>query len=518
MDGSGPPPRLVPGTIALLLSGLVPGVGYAQDVKLITQCAAPQLAAAATLPPAGSDDPALASASAPLTTVICNLWATDAVTFKTVKASIKGQADRLDVQYDPRNQTLAVMFLIQLMDPARRSVMTPMLDTVVKIAEPRDAKHRYAAYSIANDLNLVADFSASKADFDKQVRAVKGVALPTQLYKGAIEAIAKLAKEKADRKALVILGDGNSDDTSYDHDPVVKAARDAGVIIHALGFAAEASDQPKFQYIRRLAEETGGFRREVRVGSSQKYTINNQFVAEALENGGTATMTCGSRRGRRRSASPPISTTGAPRAPSSASRCRRRRRRGEHPRPTRSSRSEPAAPAAWYQQAVCLGPREQDGRADQRRGTGVGHDRTVARRHQQHKCTQGPAGRRGRRGGGGDHIVYGWLEMLDGNASRYPLQTTNVRIGRHRDNDICLQNEFDLAAARAAAFQCGQAALRHHGPGRRQRCHRQQGQAAIARVERWRPGGARRGPIALPRQHGGRGCRACCSGSWLRCR
>src|SRR6187551_1096389 len=85
--------RLVPGTIALLLSGLVPGVGYAQDVKLITQCAAAQLAAAA-LPPAGSDDPALASASAPLTTVSCNLWATDAVTFKTVKASIKGQADR----------------------------------------------------------------------------------------------------------------------------------------------------------------------------------------------------------------------------------------------------------------------------------------------------------------------------------------------------------------------------------------------------------------------------------------
>jgi hypothetical protein len=37
--------------------------------------------------------------------------------------------------------------------------------------------------------------------------------------------------------------------------------------------------------------------------------------------------------------------------------------------------------------------------------------------------------------------VYGWLDMLDGNASRYPLQTTNIRIGRHRDNDICLQND-----------------------------------------------------------------------------
>jgi len=38
-------------------------------------------------------------------------------------------------------------------------------------------------------------------------------------------------------------------------------------------------------------------------------------------------------------------------------------------------------------------------------------------------------------------VAYGWLEMLDGNASRYPLKTTNVRIGRHRDNDICLHND-----------------------------------------------------------------------------
>ena len=40
-----------------------------------------------------------------------------------------------------------------------------------------------------------------------------------------------------------------------------------------------------------------------------------------------------------------------------------------------------------------------------------------------------------------DGRVYGWLDMLDGNASQYPLRTTNVRIGRHRDNDICLQND-----------------------------------------------------------------------------
>jgi len=52
------------------------------------------------------------------------------------------------------------------------------------------------------------------------------------------------------------------------------------------------------------------------------------------------------------------------------------------------------------------------------------------------------AARKDRLGAGlAEQPVYGWLDMLDGNASRYPLQTTNVRIGRHRDNDICLLND-----------------------------------------------------------------------------
>ena len=240
----------------------------------------------------------------------------------------------------------------------------------------------------------MADFSASKADFDKQVRAVRGVALPTQLYKGALEAIAKLAKEKGDRKALVILGDGNSDDTSYDHDPVVKAAKDAGVIIHALGFAADSSDQPKFQYIRRLAEETGGFRREVRVGGVQKYTISNQFVAEALENGGTAivslkeppgpvalSLTADLGGGRSESVQVAVTMPAPPvvREPAAV----------PPPPATRAA----STPVGLVPEAGRVGGREQDGGPDQRRGAGPGHDRAGAVRLQQLCRAQGPPGR-----------------------------------------------------------------------------------------------------------------------------
>jgi hypothetical protein len=37
--------------------------------------------------------------------------------------------------------------------------------------------------------------------------------------------------------------------------------------------------------------------------------------------------------------------------------------------------------------------------------------------------------------------IYAWLQFLDANSTRVPIGATSVRIGRHADNDICLQNK-----------------------------------------------------------------------------
>lgn len=430
--------RVVLGTIALWLSGLPFGAGHAQDLRLLAQCAAPELVTPA---PGGADEPSAGAPGKPTTTVSCNLWATDAVSFKDVRASVKGRSERLPVRFEPRSQSLAVMFVVQMMEPSRRALTASMLDAVVKIADARADKQRFAAYTIANDLNLIADFDASKADFEKKVRAVRGVALPTQLYKGALEAVTKLARERADRKALIILGDGNSDDTSYEHEQVVKAAKDAGVIIHALGFAAEAANLPTFQNIRRLAEETNGFRREVRLGGAQKYTIGNQFAAEALENGGTAritlrespgqvvlNMTADFAGGRSESVERSV-TVPTPPPP---------------PEPTvvvdAPTASEPSPPSAWHQKLVAWAGENPTVAAISGVAVGLGSIGLALFAFSSHAARKARLAEAAAEEAGGG-MIYGWLDMMDGNASQYPLQTTNVRIGRHRDNDICLLND-----------------------------------------------------------------------------
>ncbi len=424
---------VVPGAIALWLSCLASGVGHAQDARLLAQCGTPLLEAPAAPPPGGSDDPAVSAPSGPSTKVSCNLWATDAVSFKGVRATVKGRSEALQVRFEPRNQTLSALLLIQLMGPNRRSVLTQMLDTAVKIAEARTNKRRFAAYTIANDLTLVADFNASKADFDKQVRAVRAASLPSQLYKGALEAISKLAKETSERKALVILGDGNSDDTSYDYEQVVKAAKSAGVTIHALGFSAEVAEQPWFQNIRRLAEETGGFNREVRVANTQKYTVGNQFAAEALENGGTAVVSL---------REPPGPLTLVFTVDFSGGRSEKLEYAVTVPTPppapepdVSDTQSGPAGPIAWHQKLVAWARENKLVALISGVAVGLGTLGLALFAVSSH------AARKARLAEEQTGVVYGWLDMLDGNASVYPLQTTNVRIGRHRDNDICLLND-----------------------------------------------------------------------------
>jgi hypothetical protein len=429
---------IVAGTIVVLLCGLAPGTPLAQDAKLLAHCAAPQRVA-------GSADASPGASQAVEATVSCEMRSTDAVVFKGVKASVKGRSEPLEVDFkafDAGSNSLTGMFLVQILDPARRATLVQMADAVVRIAEQRDGNRRLAAYSFDNDLTLLADFDAPKRDFERQVRAVKAVALPTQLYKTSLDAIAKLAREKGDRKALIILGDGQSDDTADEHDQVVKAAREAGVVVHALGFLGSAADSPKFQALRRLADETGGFRREVRVGGTQKYAVSNKFVAEALENGGslkmtlkeppgsvTVTMTATFAEGRTDSIDRSFTLVAPPASP-------------QPPPQTQPSQggagpvAEPSAPSAWYERllgwalanlalAVVVGAALIAGVA----GLAVLAVNSFS------APTPGATlpVEEGR--------VYGWLEMLDGAASRYPLRTTNARIGRHRDNDICLQND-----------------------------------------------------------------------------
>ena len=71
------------GTIVVLLSGFGAGIGHAQDAKLLANCAAPQLAAGGRI----GGRRRLHRRQQRNRNVSCEVRATDAMTFKSVKAA-----------------------------------------------------------------------------------------------------------------------------------------------------------------------------------------------------------------------------------------------------------------------------------------------------------------------------------------------------------------------------------------------------------------------------------------------
>jgi hypothetical protein len=444
--------------IGLLLSVFGSSVASAADPKLFVKCQEPAK-------PSGAGQG----------TVTCDVRASGAAVFKELKATIKGEKEPLETKleaFNPAEQSTTTAYLIQILPNNRRTTLAQMGDAVVTFTDQRVGKRRFMAYTFANDLALVADSGTSKAEFVRQIIAIKPLTATIQLYKTALQAVEALAKETGDRKALVILADGTSDDTGYSHDQVVKAAKDAGVVIHVLGYYDDRSARPQFQKLIRLAEDTGGSAVEVKQGPATKDfakdVVTNRFAGEVLENGGKAVVTlkgaAGAQTiefkadltdGKTLVAEEKVTVPAA--APPSYDRPAFERAPEPEPEPAGVLGSITdwaednsfivvalgvllgggiVAFAAFGQQI--LGRVRGDGSvlagpADPlQAGTYDDNDDPMTQDGGEGELLRDADGR---------PVVYGWLEMLDGNASRHPLRTTNVRVGRHRDNDICLQND-----------------------------------------------------------------------------
>lgn len=433
--------------VGLLLS-VLGSFGAAAETKLVAACREPAPGAAGAL-----------------ATLACDVRANGFAAFKDVKAAIKGESADLAAKFaafDPATQGATTAYMIQLLPNARRATLTQMGDAVVTFADARQGKRRFTAYTFANDLTLISDSGASKNEFARQVIAIKPANATVQLYKTALQAVEALAKESGERKSLVILGDGTSDDTSYGHDQVVQAAKDAGVTIHVLGYYDDRGERPNFQKLARLAEETGGYATEVKQGpgKDKDFTadvVNSRFVGEVLENGGTLTadlkgpagdqtvvLKADLADGKHIEAEHKVTVPAAPQPTVDAPFPRTE----EPPPPERSGIVDWMAdnPVLVVMLGLLAGAGVVAFTARGRAMLGQGAPIAAAAGSDSDDSvtTGGEAGGEAGellRDAEGLPVVYGWLEMLDGNASRHPLRTTNVRVGRHRDNDICLQND-----------------------------------------------------------------------------
>ena len=179
----------------------------------------------------------------------------------------------------------AILFLIDTSDPGRENVIIENKKDIKKILESVRKYHHIGLASFDSTLRVEAPPGSSNEEILKSLEKLHAIGKTTELYRSVLSAIHVLDKVKADRKIIYLFSDGLAEDKAYYHSDVVKAAREAGIVITSMGYPRSVSQSVGLQTIRRLSEETGG----VFIQSDNHFDIKDtklKSLFDGIDNGG----------------------------------------------------------------------------------------------------------------------------------------------------------------------------------------------------------------------------------------
>jgi len=213
-------------------------------------------AAAATL----TEHMDIACTQQDVTALHCDYRLLEGGTLKSAAAEHNGSVVEGDhaSSYPGPGDTTAVLALVDTSDPARQPVVARIVAQLDELREAGQPHHRFGLASFDSTLEMLAPLDGTAADFRAAAATLSATGRTTELYRNVREAVRLLGNSEATRRVLVVFSDGLAEDFAYHHEDVVSAARDAGVIIHGVGYPRSVAQSVALQTIRRLSDETGG--------------------------------------------------------------------------------------------------------------------------------------------------------------------------------------------------------------------------------------------------------------------
>jgi len=192
----------------------------------------------------------------------------------TIAGISLGQSELRD--YPAEGETTAVLFLLDISNPARQPVVEKNLEQIEAIARAGSEHHRFALATFAETLQIAAEMGSDPAALGDAGEDVRAVGQRTELIRLGAEAVDYLDRIAADRKVIVLMSDGEAEDDTSVYPPgyFAEAARRVGVRVYALGF--HPSREETFGKMRFIAEQSGG----ALIRADRSYDLPESYLAD----------------------------------------------------------------------------------------------------------------------------------------------------------------------------------------------------------------------------------------------
>jgi hypothetical protein len=191
---------------------------------------------------------------------LCDYRTFDAARTRQLRIKIDGTArPARDAALFPAHwQTSAVLFLIDVSDPARARTVARNVD-VVRAMIARLHPYQKAGVAVFDtDVRVLAPIGAAPDALNAALGNVHAAGLATEFYKSVIHAEKLLGQTGAARRALVLMSDGKAEDRAFHADDAIAEARADQIAVIGLGYAERPEDAPDLQTLLQLANATHG--------------------------------------------------------------------------------------------------------------------------------------------------------------------------------------------------------------------------------------------------------------------
>ncbi len=171
------------------------------------------------------------------------------------KVAISNEQNSTDVDFTTDLDT-SIYFLIDASIPMKKAFdrgIKPLLTEMERIKQP---KEKWIVSYFDNDLHVVySDAENNDGELENILKKVPIKGQRTELWRNTLVALKELSRQSAQRKILILLSDGNAEDTSaYTREDIVKAAQENNIRIVSLSYR----DTIGTQNLRRISEDTYG--------------------------------------------------------------------------------------------------------------------------------------------------------------------------------------------------------------------------------------------------------------------
>ena len=195
----------------------------------------------------------------------------DDVNVTSVRAATEGKGESVPATWEAwdgdKVPACAWMIVVDTSDPTRLKTVAKCVELVRSFVTSLPNQDKVAVFTLARDLSEVLPFGSAPDVVTKGLTAIKpagDASQTTLIHSNLRNGLERLVERKEPRKAVLLLTDGQDQTpggaagVEIEKKKLIEAAKSAGIVVHAIGYAESGDGQKHFAALKDLAAQTDG--------------------------------------------------------------------------------------------------------------------------------------------------------------------------------------------------------------------------------------------------------------------